>query len=73
MTTSNVRYETRVDCSEKLAVVADYIPTVGLNLKSFRWRAVSYWNQLPGEIRKIEDLSKFKPRLKKWIEDNIEI
>ena len=70
---SDIRYLTRFDRSEKLEVVAEYNPTVALNLKSFRWRSVNCWNQLPIQVRQIESISEFKPKLKKWIEENIEI
>ena len=73
MCSSDVRYDTRLDRTGKLSVNADYVPESGLNLKSFRWRSVTYWNRLPVELRQIENVATFKSKLKNWIQENIEV
>ena len=66
-------YNTRAKDSGKLRLVTDYKPTNELNMKSYRWRSIRYWNQLPVSISKISKLSKFKVQLKIWVQDNIDV
>ena len=73
MCSSDIRYDTRLDKTEKLAVNSNYVPANGLNLKSFKWRSVAYWNRLPLELREIENVIQFKSKLKHWIQENVEV
>ena len=57
----------------KLRSVADYIPEQGFNWKSYKWRSTMYWNQLPPDIRLMDNLGKFKVKLKSWVLLNIDI
>ena len=47
-------------------------PKLDLTLKSFRYRAVNSYNQVPLEIRESESLDTFKSKLKAWIMNNID-
>lgn len=73
MISTELNYLTRADNTGKLRVVADYTPNQGLNWKSFRWRSVRFWNQLPANIRTMNSLLKFKSHLKSWIVENVDI
>ena len=44
-----------------------------LTKKSFRWRAVSQWNTVPLDIRKIEKIDLFKVKLRSWVTNNVPI
>jgi len=73
MSSFNAKYGTRSSNAEKLAIACEYVPTNALNLKSFRFRAVSNWNRLPLQLRQTQDVAKFKSILKIWIQENIEV
>ena len=73
MTSSDLNYKTRAENPGKLRSVADYIPEQGLNRKSYKWRSTMYWNQLPPDIRLMDNLGKFKVKLKSWVLLNIDI
>ena len=73
MISTELNYLTRADNTGKLRVVADYTPKQGLNWKSFRWRSVQFWNQLPANIRTMNSILKFKSSLKSWIMKNVDI
>ena len=47
------------------------IPRLDISLKTYRWRAVSYYNRVPGYITQIEDKRKFKVQLKTWVKTNV--
>ena len=51
----NQRYGTRRNQVGKLKVTGRRVPVQLLNLNSFRWRSVKYWNQLPWPIRQVND------------------
>ena len=63
MAGTDYNYNTRAKESGKLRVVSDYKPNNELNLKSYRWRSIRYWNKLPVTITRISNLSMFKFQL----------
>ena len=69
----NVRYGARSSQVGKLRVVGRKLPQCSLNENSFRWRSTRYWNKLPLELRKMDNLVKFKKSLKTWVQKNIKI
>ena len=73
MTSTELTYVTRADNTRKLRVNADYTPEQGLNLRSYKWRSVGFWNKLPVHIRTMNNLEKFKSKLKSWVLQNIDI
>ena len=73
MVVTSYGYRTRASEAGLLRQTAGYKPSHGLNLKSYRWRSISYWNQIPADIRACHTLSKFKILLKQWVLKNIDI
>ena len=73
MTSTELAYVTRADSTGKLSVAADYIPEQGLNWRSYKWRSVRFWNELPVHIRTMTNLTMFKSKLKAWVLQNIDI
>ena len=73
MSSTQLNYQMRADNVGKLRVVSDSIPEQGLNWKSYKWRSVRFWNQLPVNIRTMNNLTKFKSKLKSWVLQNIDI
>ena len=73
MTSTELAYVTRADSTGKLSVAADYIPEQGLNRRSYKWRSVRFWNELPVHIRTMTNLTMFKSKLKAWVLHNIDI
>ena len=73
MISTELNYLKRADNTGKLRVVADYTPMQGLNWKSFSWRSVRFWTQLPANIRTMSSVMKFKSHLKTWIMENVDI
>ena len=73
MTSYELHYQTRAKNAGKLSVVAEYVPEQGLNWKSYKWRSVRFWNQLPDTIRTMDKLTTFKAKLKSWVMLNIDI
>ena len=69
----NIRYGARSSQVGKLRVVGRKIPQCSLNENSFRWRSTRYWNKLPLELRKMDNLVKFKKSLKTWVQKNVKI
>ena len=73
MTSRELSYVTRADNAGKLRVAEEYIPEQGLNWRSYKWRSVRFWNQLPTHIRTLNNLAMFKSKLKLWVLQNINI
>ena len=73
MIDQNFPYNTRQKSDGKLKVRASYNPHLTLNTRSFRWRAVMCWNELPPSITRILDTVKFKKQLKTWVLDNVTV
>ena len=73
MVDTSYGYRTRACEAGLLRQTAGYKPSHGLNLKSYRWRSISYWNQLPADIRTCKTLSKYKILLKQWVLENIDL
>ena len=48
-------------------------PELELMMKSFRWRAMRQYNEIPADMRKLETLKSFKTCLWKWIAAQIPI
>ena len=64
------RYATRRCLAGRLKVAGNGVPVQSLNLNSFRWRSVKYWNQLPWQLRQLTNLEEFKRKLKIWVQEN---
>lgn len=73
MTSTELNYRTRAENPGKLRTVADYIPEQGLNWKSYKWRSTRFWNQLPPEIKLMNNLIQFKGKLKSWVLLNVDV
>ena len=73
MAEPNFNYKTSAKEAGKLRNAAGYTPKNELNLKSYRWRSMRYWNQLPADITLISSMPKFKAKLKNWVLENIAI
>ena len=69
----NPRYNARTGQAGKLRVAFNKVPKQSVNLNSFRSRSVKYWNQLPHQLRKMENLSQFRISLKSWVQENVNI
>ena len=48
-------------------LITTTIPRLQFTKQGFRWRSADTWNLLPGEIRSIQNLPKFKRQVKNWI------
>ena len=46
---------------------------MGISKKGWCWRSIEMYNTLPTNLRLEQKLPKFKTRLKKWVEQNIDI
>ena len=69
----NPRYSARTGQAGKLRVAVNKVPKQSVNFNSFRSRSVKYWNQLPHQLRKMENLSQFRISLKTWVQENVNI
>ena len=65
----NYQYQTRQAVSN--ALKPNGTPRLELTKKSFRWRAIEYYNKLPISITSISERSSFKIKLKIWLQDNV--
>ena len=74
MATADYAYDTRSKTSGNIKEVSSSIKVPSdLAARSFRWRSVSYWNLLPGKLKSIQSVNKFKKALKSWIIKNVKI
>ena len=73
MIDSEFAYETRSKSAGKLKVQSRSPPRLNLCERSFRWRSVMCWNQLPSEITSISKVDDFKKHLKLWVAKNIPV
>ena len=48
-------------------------PRLQLIETSWRWRSASQWDQLPRDIREIQQLSNFKSKTKEWVKTNLSL
>ena len=71
MTGSELNYKTRAKDTGKLIQVQEYEVENKLNYKSYRWRSIRSWNQLPQDITSITSIQEFKFKLKAWVVENI--
>ena len=46
---------------------------LGMSKNGWCWRSVEIYNTLPTDLRLERKLSKFKTRLRKWVEENVSI
>ena len=73
MIDTRYEYRTRACDAGFLRQTSEYRPDHELNLKSYRWRSIRYWNLLPADIRTCQNLSSFKIMLKTWVQKNVDI
>ena len=66
-------YRTRISDNRLVRMGPQSKNELELTNKSFRWRAVSQWNKLPLNIRKIEETGLFKQKLRAWVTNNVPI
>ena len=46
---------------------------LGISKNGWCWRSVDIYNTLPTDLRLERKMTKFKTRLKKWVEENVNI
>ena len=73
MFTTERRYATRGENHGKLQSSSVNPPNQILNCRSFRWRSLQIWNQLPSNIIQIDNIVEFKSKLKIWIRMHVDI
>jgi hypothetical protein len=73
MAGTEYNYKCRAKDAGKLRVVAGYKIDSDLNIKSYRWRSIKCWNQLPQDITSTPNLYKFKVKLKAWVLKNVDL
>ena len=73
MAGTEYNYKSRAKDAGKLRVVAGYKIDSDLNIKSYRWRSIKCWNQLPQDITSTPNLYKFKVKLKAWVLKNVDL
>ena len=49
------------------------VSKLGMSKDGWCWRSVEQYNTLPTDLRLEKKFSKFKTRLKKWVEQNVNI
>ena len=64
--------ETRLAGSYALRIALTNRTTLALTERSFLHRAISGYNSIPTELRKLTNLSTFKTKLKLWVKDSSE-
>ena len=64
---------TRASDSGNLKAVGQQVGSSQIYWNSFRWKSDRFQNQLPLELKKVDDIRTFKNDLKIWNQDNIEI
>ena len=73
-TVSNFSYNTRSTADkDKIRLGIDSQAEAGLARSSFKYRASIQWNKLPQDIRQSETMKMFKPKLRKWVLENVPI
>ena len=73
MAGTEYNYKSRAKDEGKLRVVPGYKIESDLNIKSYRWRSIKCWNQLPQDITSTINLYKFKVKLKAWVLKNVDL
>ena len=62
-------YNTRASANEGIRVAHEV--RYNVTSQSFIIRAAKLWNMVPGKIRSISEVSRFKAELKLWVKDNV--
>ena len=64
-------YNTRAAKTEQIRILqeVEYATTS----QSFMVRSIKLWNSLPVELRVINKIEQFKPKLRKWVKENVEL
>ena len=70
---SQFPYNTRQKTSNAIRIGPQFDARLDLAQKSFRWRSVKYWNNVPDSIRKITKTENFKKLLKNWVLNNVPV
>ena len=65
--------DTRLTSSNSLRIALTRRVTLKLAEKSFMHRAVNYYNQIPVEFSKLQNILTFKKNLKIWVQNNLRI
>ena len=66
-------YNTRAASTNSIRWGPQFRATSKLTLSSWRWRGVSGFNGLPGDLKLIHDEQLFKSELKRWVSENKKI
>ena len=66
-------HDTRLSQKNLVRLKDTRVPNSELASRSFKWRATQQYNTLPVEIRKIDEVEKFKQVVKEWIVKNVSI
>ena len=66
-------YRTRFASGGNLRVVGEGEVNLTITKQSFRFRATREWNDLPTELKHVDNLRQFKWKLKAWIKENVPI
>ena len=64
-------YNTRAAASDSIRSLQEAAYTI--SSQSFMVRGSKIWNNMPAELRMIGKIEKFKPKLKQWIKDNVDL
>ena len=65
------QYGTRLAARSHIMLKDTRVPKTELALRSFKWRALRQYNELPLEVRSIQQRDNFKELAKKWIKGNV--
>ena len=68
---NNFPYQTRLSTSGGIRFADNFDGKKSLSHQSFFYRAVRDYNSIPGGLRSIKIIPKFKTKLKEWIRSNI--
>ena len=66
-------YNTRFSESESIRIGKDSCCKLEVTSKSFMYRGVKLYNQVPSEIKKVEKVDTFKVKLKEWLKSNSDL
>ena len=69
--TASFPYRTRQATTGAVRYGEEFSSRRAINHRSYKYRAATEYNRLPGEIREAKTVGTFKTKLRQWITENI--
>ena len=67
------RFVTNQDQNQNIRLDPDSKAILEIANRSFKYRVINQWNQLPVEIKQVSKIDIFKKMLRKWVQENVPI